>query len=237
MRLADFRVYGLSYADVVYWFSQTVPDVINRLFLTASLRFLCCHLDSLKPSTRFDNVLTVFITVSPSLSLARYPMMRGSTFTSSTSTEELPAAEHVSVSELADSGRGSWTSCSSNSHDNLQTLPGQRALDLLNHRHTPMCGPIAEVPGLAEDSCSELGHSRQSWTSSSSLSDTYEGAYGTIKRRAGDQTASDGQSADSAYKMITSSTEKGLIGEIFLRVLSCWFLWKMTQADFTTRWD
>ncbi|XP_057215644.1 rap guanine nucleotide exchange factor 6-like isoform X5 [Triplophysa rosa] len=144
-----------------------------------------------------------------SSSLARYPVMRGSTFTSSTSTEELPAAEHVS--ELADSGRGSWTSCSSNSHDNLQTLPGQRSLDLLNLRHTPMCGPIAEVPGLAENSCSELGHSRQSWTSSSSLSDTYEGAYGTIKRRAGDQTASDGQSNDPAYKMITSSTEKGLI--------------------------
>ncbi|KAA0720523.1 Rap guanine nucleotide exchange factor 6 PDZ domain-containing guanine nucleotide exchange factor 2 [Triplophysa tibetana] len=146
-----------------------------------------------------------------SSSLARYPVTRGSMFTSSTSTEELPASEHVS--ELADSGRGSWTSCSSNSHDNLQTLPGQRALDLLNHRHTPLCGPIAEVPGLAEDSSSELGHSRQSWTSSSSLSDTYEGAYGTIKRRAGDPTASDGQSNDPAYKTITSSTEKGLIGE------------------------
>ncbi|XP_065143701.1 rap guanine nucleotide exchange factor 6 isoform X3 [Paramisgurnus dabryanus] len=151
--------------------------------------------------------------------IPRYSTARGSTFPSSTSTEELPGAEHVSVSELADSGRGSWTSCSSNSHDSLQTLPGQRALDLLNHRHTPMGGPIAEVelgPGLPEDSCSrdgsEFGQSRQSWTSSSSLSDTYEGSYGTVKRKVGDQMTSDAQeSTDPAYKMITSSTDRGLI--------------------------
>uniref|UniRef100_A0A8C2HHQ5 Rap guanine nucleotide exchange factor (GEF) 6 n=1 Tax=Cyprinus carpio TaxID=7962 RepID=A0A8C2HHQ5_CYPCA len=122
----------------------------------------------------------------------------------------LTVPEQTSVSELADSGRGSWTSCSSNSHDNLQTLPAQRALDLLNHRHTPMCGPIAEVetgPGLPEDSCSRDGsQSRQSWTSSSSLSDTYEGSYGTVKRKTQDQ-----QSTDASYKTITSSTEKGLI--------------------------
>uniref|UniRef100_A0A8C1XT57 Rap guanine nucleotide exchange factor (GEF) 6 n=1 Tax=Cyprinus carpio TaxID=7962 RepID=A0A8C1XT57_CYPCA len=122
----------------------------------------------------------------------------------------LTVPEQTSVSELADSGRGSWTSCSSNSHDNLQTLPAQRALDLLNHRHTPMCGPIAEVetgPGLPEDSCSRDGsQSRQSWTSSSSLSDTYEGSYGTVKRKTQDQ-----QSTDALYKTITSSTEKGLI--------------------------
>lgn len=135
--------------------------------------------------------------------------------------------EQTSISEMADSGRGSWTSCSSNSHDNLQTLPGQRASDLLNHRHTPMGGPIAEVeigPGLPEDSCSrdgsELSQSRQSWTSSSSLSDTYEGSYGTIKRKTQDQ-----QSIDASYKTITSSTEKGLIGE--LRLL------RVTPADFT----
>lgn len=141
--------------------------------------------------------------------------------------------EHTS--EMADSGRGSWTSCSSNSHDNLQTLPGQRAPDLLNHRHTPMGGPIAEVeigPGLPEDSCSrddpELSQSRQSWTSSSSLSDTYEGSCGTIKRKTADHAAPDGQhSTDPAYKMITSSTEKGLIGELRFR------LPHVTPADFT----
>ncbi|XP_058613646.1 rap guanine nucleotide exchange factor 6 isoform X3 [Onychostoma macrolepis] len=148
-----------------------------------------------------------------SSSSARHSAARESGFTCSSSAEELMVPEQTSISEMADSGRGSWTSCSSNSHDNLQTLPGQRAPDLLNHRHTPMGGPIAEVeigPGLPEDSCSrdgsELSQSRQSWTSSSSLSDTYEGSYGTIKRKTQDQ-----QSTDASYKTITSSTEKGLI--------------------------
>ncbi|XP_052443681.1 rap guanine nucleotide exchange factor 6 isoform X3 [Carassius gibelio] len=134
--------------------------------------------------------------------------VRDPSFLFSRSAEELTVPEQTS-----DSGRGSWTSCSSNSHDNLQTLPAQRALDLLNHRHTPLCGPIAEVeisPGLTEDSCSrdgsELGRSRQSWTSSSSLSDTYEGSYSTVKRKTQDQ-----QSTDASYKTVTSSTEKGLI--------------------------
>uniref|UniRef100_A0A8C2EY75 Rap guanine nucleotide exchange factor (GEF) 6 n=1 Tax=Cyprinus carpio TaxID=7962 RepID=A0A8C2EY75_CYPCA len=148
-----------------------------------------------------------------SSSSAQHLAVRETSFMFSSSAEELTVPEQTSVSELADSGRGSWTSCSSNSHDNLQTLPAQRALDLLNHRHTPMCGPIAEVetgPGLPEDSCSrdgsELSQSRQSWTSSSSLSDTYEGSYGTVKRKTQDQ-----QSTDASYKTITSSTEKGLI--------------------------
>ncbi|KTG31226.1 hypothetical protein cypCar_00031789 [Cyprinus carpio] len=146
-----------------------------------------------------------------SSSSAQHLAVRETSFMFSSSAEELTVPEQTSVSELADSGRGSWTSCSSNSHDNLQTLPAQRALDLLNLRHTPMCGPIAEVetsPGLPEDSCSRDGsQSRQSWTSSSSLSDTYEGSYGTVKRKTQDQ-----QSTDASYKTITSSTEKGLIG-------------------------
>uniref|UniRef100_A0A674DWM1 Rap guanine nucleotide exchange factor 6 n=1 Tax=Salmo trutta TaxID=8032 RepID=A0A674DWM1_SALTR len=144
--------------------------------------------------------------------LARGQVMRGSTFTSSTSTEEL-TPDHVSLDSVADSGRGSWTSCSSNSHDSFQSLP----VPLLGRpltwdhlvpggfRHTQLAGPIVEVeagpawvgvaggPGagsgggedakrLSRDS-SELNQSRQSWASSSSLSDTYEGNYGTIKRR------------------------------------------------------
>ncbi|KAI4904717.1 hypothetical protein NFI96_023993 [Prochilodus magdalenae] len=162
-----------------------------------------------------------------SSSLVRHSVTRGSTFTSSTSTEEL-TPDHTSVSEAADSGRGSWTSCSSNSHDNFQSLQAQRALDLMNHRHPPMGGPIAEVeagPAWSEDrlagrrhsgDSSDLNHSRQSWTSSSSLSDTYEGSYGTIKRKAAEhsgqgETANGQQSTDPAYKTVTSSTEKGLI--------------------------
>uniref|UniRef100_A0A671Q1U0 Rap guanine nucleotide exchange factor 6-like n=1 Tax=Sinocyclocheilus anshuiensis TaxID=1608454 RepID=A0A671Q1U0_9TELE len=159
------------------------------------------------------NLIFTVLFFHPSSSSAQHLVVRETSFTFSSSAEELTVPEQTSVSELADSGRGSWTSCSSNSHDNLQTLPGQRALDLLNHRHTPMGGPIAEVeigPGLPEDSCSrdgsELSQSRQSWTSCSSLSDTYEGSYGTVKRKTQDQ-----QSTDASYKTITSSTEKGLI--------------------------
>uniref|UniRef100_A0A3B4DXI2 Rap guanine nucleotide exchange factor (GEF) 6 n=1 Tax=Pygocentrus nattereri TaxID=42514 RepID=A0A3B4DXI2_PYGNA len=164
-----------------------------------------------------------------SSSLVRHSVTRGSTFTSSISTEEL-TPDHTSVSEAADSGRGSWTSCSSNSHDNFQSLQAQRALDLMNHRHPPMGGPIAEVeagPAWSEDQMasrrhsgdsSDINHSRQSWASSSSLSDTYEGSYGTIKRKAAEhsgqgETANGQQSTDPAYKTVTSSTEKGLIGE------------------------
>uniref|UniRef100_A0A674A0I3 Rap guanine nucleotide exchange factor 6-like n=1 Tax=Salmo trutta TaxID=8032 RepID=A0A674A0I3_SALTR len=185
------------------------------------------------------------------LSLARGQVTRGSTFTSSTSTEEL-APDHAFLDSVVDSGRGSWTSCSSNSHDSFQSLPvpllglgRPPAWDQLapgGFRHTQLAGPIAEVeagparegvvgaPGagsgggedakrLSRDS-SELNQSRQSWASSSSLSDTYEGNYGTIKRRTADG-ASDApgegpdapQSTAPIYKTVTSSTEKGLIGE------------------------
>uniref|UniRef100_A0A7N8X2Y0 Rap guanine nucleotide exchange factor 6 n=1 Tax=Mastacembelus armatus TaxID=205130 RepID=A0A7N8X2Y0_9TELE len=146
-------------------------------------------------------------------------VMRGSTFTSSVSTEEL-TPDHTSLDSVADSGRGSWTSCSSNSHDSFQSLP-----------HTQLAGPIAEAEAAGHawpneggskqhfrDSSSELSNqSRQSWASSSSLSDNYEGNYGTIKRRNTSEHPSSpsneegGQSTDPAYKTVTSSTEKGLI--------------------------
>uniref|UniRef100_A0AAY4ED83 Rap guanine nucleotide exchange factor (GEF) 6 n=1 Tax=Denticeps clupeoides TaxID=299321 RepID=A0AAY4ED83_9TELE len=133
---------------------------------------------------------------------------RASTFTSSTSNEEL-THDHISV-ETADSGRGSWTSCSSNSH-NFQNLPGQQTLDLGHY--------LEAGPGWGDDG-SDHNPSRQSWASSSSLSDTCEVNYGTIKRRTAEQPSSpqaeltdSSQSTDANYKMITSSTEKGLIGE------------------------
>lgn len=80
--------------------------------------------------------------------------------------------------------------------------------------------------------------SRQSWASSSSLSDTYEGNYGTIKRRntseqppssspggvggggeGGEEVEEEEDQgagtpgSDPTYKTVTSSTERGLIGE------------------------
>lgn len=178
-----------------------------------------------------------------SSSMARSSLSRVSTVTSSNSTEEL-TPDHTSMDSVADSGRGSWTSCSSNSHDSFQSLPASscRPWDHGIHghplslphtymggfKHTQLTGPIAEVDPSSHvwannvstkqhsrDSSSDL--SRQSWASSSSLSDTYEGNYGTVKRRNTSEHPSSptneegGQSTDPAYKMVTSSTEKGLI--------------------------
>uniref|UniRef100_A0A3Q1CIM7 Rap guanine nucleotide exchange factor (GEF) 6 n=1 Tax=Amphiprion ocellaris TaxID=80972 RepID=A0A3Q1CIM7_AMPOC len=164
-------------------------------------------------------------------SSARGHVTRASTFTSSVSTEEL-TPDHTSLDSVADSGRGSWTSCSSNSHDSFQSLPASscRPWDHGIHGH-PLALPIAEVEAAgpawaSEDGCkqrsrdssSDLSNqSRQSWASSSSLSDTYEGNYSTIKRRNTSEHPSSpaneegGQSTDPAYKTVTSSTEKGLI--------------------------
>ncbi|KAM7374649.1 hypothetical protein PAMP_007295 [Pampus punctatissimus] len=181
-----------------------------------------------------------------SSSLARGYVTRASTFTSSISAEELPP-DHISLDSVADSGRGSWTSCSSNSHDSFQSLPTSscRPWDHGIHghplslphthlgafKHTQLAGPIVEVEAASHawanddpakkhcrNSSSDLSNqSRQSWASSSSLSDTYEGNYSTIKRRNTSEHPSSpaneegGQSTDPAYKTVTSSTEKGLI--------------------------
>uniref|UniRef100_A0A8C0FR33 Rap guanine nucleotide exchange factor 6 n=1 Tax=Bubo bubo TaxID=30461 RepID=A0A8C0FR33_BUBBB len=165
-------------------------------------------------------------------------LIRGMAFTSSMSSEEI-SHEHIMV-EAADSGRGSWTSCSSSSHDNFQNIPNQKSWDLLNsYRHTQLDGPIAEVDPtncyseeayLYSEAFSktnrqskasvELDQSRQSWASSSSLSDTYETNYGTIKRRGLENSTAEQTEvldskpgADTTYKTVTSSTEKGLIGK------------------------
>lgn len=176
-------------------------------------------------------------------------LARGYVPRASTSTEEL-TPDHTSLDSVADSGRGSWTSCSSNSHDSFQSLPTSscRPWDhgihghslalphthLGGFKHMQLAGPIAEIEAATQawanvdaatkqhsrNSSSDLSNqSRQSWASSSSLSDTYEGNYGTIKRRNTSEhpsspTNEEGeQSTDPVYKTVTSSTEKGLIGE------------------------
>ncbi|KFP55146.1 Rap guanine nucleotide exchange factor 6, partial [Cariama cristata] len=172
----------------------------------------------------------------PGWSITRPALIRGMAFTSSMSNEEI-SHEHITV-EAADSGRGSWTSCSSSSHDNFQNIPNQKSWDLLNsYRHTQLDGPIAEVDPtncyseeayLYSEAFSktnrqskasvELDQSRQSWASSSSLSDTYETNYGTIKRKGLENSTAEQTEvldskpgADTTYKTVTSSTEKGLI--------------------------
>ncbi|XP_023619527.1 rap guanine nucleotide exchange factor 6 isoform X3 [Myotis lucifugus] len=171
--------------------------------------------------------------LGPGWTLSKPSPIKSLAVSSSMSNEEI-SHEHIII-EAGDSGRGSWTSCSSSSHDNFQSLPNPKGWDFLNsYRHTHLDGPIAEVeptdcePYSCPNSCSrtcgqckgslETNQMRQSWASSSSLSDTYEPNYGTVKRRVLESTAaelSEGldpkDGADPVYKTITSSTEKGLI--------------------------
>ncbi|XP_067852267.1 rap guanine nucleotide exchange factor 6 isoform X5 [Heptranchias perlo] len=125
----------------------------------------------------------------------------------SSSNEELAHErnDHISI-DAVDSGRGSWTSCSSNSHDNIQTIQNQKSWNLLNaskYIYT-LDGSIAEIelthswttgchlysgdltkstsPIQSKDTI-ECVHSRESWTSSTnSHLDKFETDCGTVKR-------------------------------------------------------
>ncbi|KAB0394396.1 hypothetical protein E2I00_009506, partial [Balaenoptera physalus] len=169
----------------------------------------------------------------PGWTLSKPSLIKNLAVSSSMSNDEI-SHEHIIV-EAADSGRGSWTSCSSSSHDNFQSLPNPKGWDFLNsYRHTHLDGPIAEVeptdcePCTCPKGCSrtcgqckgslETNQMRQSWASSSSLSDTYEPNYGTVKRRVLESTPAESAEGldhkdgiDPVYKTVTSSTEKGLI--------------------------
>uniref|UniRef100_A0A671XUR9 Rap guanine nucleotide exchange factor 6 n=1 Tax=Sparus aurata TaxID=8175 RepID=A0A671XUR9_SPAAU len=175
--------------------------------------------DRCNSSTRTYFCISLY---SNSSSSARGYVTRASTFTSSTSTEEL-TPDHTSLDSVADSGRGSWTSCSSNSHDSFQSLPISSCRPWDHAEVEAATQAWANEDAVAakqhsRNSSSDLStQSRQSWASSSSLSDTYEGNYGTIKRRNTSENPSSptneegGQSTDPVYKTVTSSTEKGLI--------------------------
>uniref|UniRef100_G3QT19 Rap guanine nucleotide exchange factor 6 n=1 Tax=Gorilla gorilla gorilla TaxID=9595 RepID=G3QT19_GORGO len=165
----------------------------------------------------------------PGWTLLKPSLIKCLAVSSSVSNEEI-SHEHIII-EAADSGRGSWTSCSSSSHDNFQSLPNPKSWDFLNsYRHTHLDDPIAEVeptdsePYSCSKSCSRTcgqckgSLERKSWTSSSSLSDTYEPNYGTVKRRVLESTPAESSegldpkdATDPVYKTVTSSTEKGLI--------------------------
>ncbi|EPY81675.1 PDZ domain-containing guanine nucleotide exchange factor I isoform 2-like protein [Camelus ferus] len=169
----------------------------------------------------------------PGWTFSKPSLIKSLAVSSSMSNEEI-SHEHIII-EAADSGRGSWTSCSSSSHDNFQSLPNPKGWDFLNsYRHTHLDGPIAEVeptdcePYSCPRGCSrtsgqckgslETTHMRQSWASSSCLSDTYEPNYGTVKRKVLESSPAESSEAldpkdgtDPVYKTVTSSTEKGLI--------------------------
>ncbi|XP_039606252.1 rap guanine nucleotide exchange factor 2 isoform X1 [Polypterus senegalus] len=162
------------------------------------------------------------------------------TVLSSPSSEELMQDQGDRASlDAADSGRGSWTSCSSGSHDNIQTMQHQRSWETLAFGH-PHFDSSVEGAGLWASGCQiehnmyidqssklgrnaqELGQSRGSWASSTGYwGEESEGDTGTIKRRGGKDVTADADtssvtSEDSKHSRpphiaIPSGTAKGLI--------------------------
>ncbi|CAG5988906.1 unnamed protein product [Menidia menidia] len=133
------------------------------------------------------------------------------TVLSSPSSEELTQDQGDRVSlDAADSGRGSWTSCSSGSHDNIQTMQQGRSWETL-----AFGGGGGGLGGLPPGPEALLGgpaalwaaQARGSWASASSSSSSAaywgedsEGDTGTIKRRGGKDV-----NADPETSSITST--------------------------------
>ncbi|XP_048851747.1 rap guanine nucleotide exchange factor 2 isoform X7 [Brienomyrus brachyistius] len=117
----------------------------------------------------------------------------GSTVLSSPSSEELTQDQGDRASlDAADSGRGSWTSCSSGSHDNIQTIQHQRSWETLTFGPPHLDGP-AEGAGLwATDSPAYPEHgARPGQARGSCWGEDSEGDTGTIKRRGGKDVGSE----------------------------------------------
>lgn len=120
--------------------------------------------------------------------------------------------------DAADSGRGSWTSCSSGSHDNIQTIQHQKSWETLSSLGNLHYESPAEGTGLTtmwatgsqmdQTMFSERGtklnrqgqpkdtvvhaQSRSSWASSPGYwAEDSEGDTGTIKRRGGKDVSVD----------------------------------------------
>ncbi|XP_078809976.1 rap guanine nucleotide exchange factor 2 isoform X10 [Oryzias latipes] len=133
------------------------------------------------------------------------------TVLSSPSSEELTQDQGDRVSlDAADSGRGSWTSCSSGSHDNIQTMQQGRSWETLLLGGGSSGGSIGGpeiLGGLGGHAALWAAQTRASWASvsSSSSSAAYwgedsEGDTGTIKRRGGKDV-----NADAETSSITST--------------------------------
>uniref|UniRef100_A0A452V0Y3 Rap guanine nucleotide exchange factor 2 n=1 Tax=Ursus maritimus TaxID=29073 RepID=A0A452V0Y3_URSMA len=152
------------------------------------------------------------------------------TVISSPSTEELSQDQGDRASlDAADSGRGSWTSCSSGSHDNIQTIQHQRSWETLpfGHTHFDYSGDPA---GLWASSSHmdqimfsdhstkynrqdqsreslEQAQSRASWASSTGYwGEDSEGDTGTIKRRGGKDVSIEAES--SSMTSVTTEETK-----------------------------
>ncbi|MGH0184418.1 UNVERIFIED_CONTAM: hypothetical protein FKN15_014639 [Acipenser sinensis] len=162
-------------------------------------------------------------------SLGSYALMRegrnlypGAAVLSSPSSEELTQDQGDRASlDAADSGRGSWTSCSSGSHDNIQTIQHQRSWETLAFGH-PHFDNSGEGAGLWASGCQmdqlmysdpssklsrnsqDHGQGRGSWASSTGYwGEDSEGDTGTIKRRGGKDV-----NADAETSSIISNTSE-----------------------------
>lgn len=152
------------------------------------------------------------------------------TVISSPSTEELSQDQGDRASlDAADSGRGSWTSCSSGSHDNIQTIQHQRSWETLPFGHTHFDYP-GDAAGLWASSSHmdqimfpdhsakysrqsqsreslDQAQSRASWASSTGYwGEDSEGDTGTIKRRGGKDVSLDADS--SSMTAVTAEEAK-----------------------------
>ncbi|KAM4707518.1 rap guanine nucleotide exchange factor 2 isoform 11-T11 [Discoglossus pictus] len=147
----------------------------------------------------------------------------GSTVLSSPSMEELSQDQGDRASlDAADSGRGSWTSCSSGSHDNIQTIPHQRSWETLPFGHVHFDSTADGAGFWASGShmdqvifpdhkygrhgqgrdVLDQAQSRASWASSTGYwGEDSEGDTGTIKRRGGKDV-----SLEAETNSITSMT-------------------------------
>ncbi|XP_063776521.1 rap guanine nucleotide exchange factor 2 isoform X1 [Pseudophryne corroboree] len=153
----------------------------------------------------------------------------GATVLSSPSMEELSQDQGDRASlDAADSGRGSWTSCSSGSHDNIQTIPHQRSWETLPFGHvhfdstsdgagfwTSMSHPDQVTfsdhstkygrHGQGRETLDQA-QSRASWASSTGYwGEDSEGDTGTIKRRGGKDVTLEAETSS-----ITSQTSDDL---------------------------
>uniref|UniRef100_A0A8C8K850 Rap guanine nucleotide exchange factor 2 n=1 Tax=Oncorhynchus tshawytscha TaxID=74940 RepID=A0A8C8K850_ONCTS len=103
----------------------------------------------------------------------------------SPSSEELTQDQGDRVSlDAADSGRGSWTSCSSGSHDNIQTMQQGRSWETLAFGPGGVVSVGVHPPG-GWASASSSSSSAAYWGEDS------EGDTGTIKRRGGKDVNAD----------------------------------------------
>ncbi|XP_059820932.1 rap guanine nucleotide exchange factor 2 isoform X1 [Hypanus sabinus] len=163
---------------------------------------------------------------TPSSTEGRGSLYAGAAVLSSPSMEELTQDQGDRTSlDAADSGRGSWTSCSSGSHDNIQTIQHQKSWETLSslgnfHYESPAEGTgltsmwatgsqmdqtmfpervtKSNRQGQPRDTL-DHAQSRSSWASSPGYwAEDSEGDTGTIKRRGGKDVSIDSDGSNTA---------------------------------------